>query len=86
MSRMALSPDGNRLATVNVANGGAWQIRNTSSYSIKNHLLIFEVAFSNLALELVAVDLFKAQQNQTRDTIIASRLSQLDHLLDALVE
>ncbi len=40
----------------------------------------------SMALLTYAVDLFKAQQNQTRDTIIASRLSQLDHLLDALVE
>jgi len=40
----------------------------------------------SMALLTYAVDLFKAQQNETRDTIIASRLSQLDHLLDALVE
>jgi len=40
----------------------------------------------SMALLTYAVDLFKAQQNQTRDTIIASRLSQLDHLLDSLVE
>lgn len=40
----------------------------------------------SMALLTYAVDLFKAQQNQTRDTIIASRLSQLDHLLDTLVE
>jgi len=40
----------------------------------------------SMALLTYAVDLFKAQQNQTRDTIIASRLSQLDQLLDTLVE
>ncbi|MEC7447448.1 MAG: PQQ-binding-like beta-propeller repeat protein [Planctomycetota bacterium] len=61
--------NGKRVATINVADGGAWQFRNTSRYSLLNHLMICEVTFSNLAIELIGIDLFKAM-NGAADAIV----------------
>ena len=65
---------GNRLATINVADGGAWQFRNTSRYSLMNHLLVCEVAFSNLAIELIGIDLFKAVSGSADAIVWRQRL------------
>jgi outer membrane protein assembly factor BamB len=65
---------GNRIATINVADGGAWQFRTTSSYSLMNHLLICEVTFSNLAIELIGIDLFKAVSGSADAIVWRQRL------------
>lgn len=40
----------------------------------------------SMALLTYAVDLFKAQQEATRDSIISARLLQIDQLLDQMVK
>lgn len=40
----------------------------------------------SMALLTYAVDLFKEQQNATRDHIIASRLAKLDQYLDQVID
>ena len=40
----------------------------------------------SMALLTYAVDLFKLQQDATRDSIISARLSQIDQILDQMIK